>query len=49
MKKSVLYQLAMLAVVDSKLDSELKLDVLEVLMNDKSTAEWSEKREEEAK
>lgn len=47
MKKSVLYQLAMVAVVESKLESELKLDVLEVLMSDKSTAEWSEKREEE--
>ena len=49
MKKSNLYQLAMCAVIDSKLDSELKLEILELLMDDKRTAEWSEKREEEAK
>lgn len=46
MKKSNLYQLAMIAVVDSDLHASVKLEVLEVLMEDKRVAEWSEKREE---
>lgn len=46
MKKSDIYQLAMLAVVDSEdIEAHDKLEVVEVLMNDKRVAEWSEKQE----
>ena len=47
MKRSELYQMAMVAVVESGLPAPLKLDILEELMDAKRTAEWSEKREEE--
>lgn len=50
MKKSELYQLAMLSVVDDEsIEAADKLEVVEVLMNDKRIAEWSEKQEEEKK
>lgn len=49
MKKSECFHTAMLAVLDSKLDGEVKLEVLEALSESKSTAEWSEKREEEVR
>ena len=46
MKKSEKYQAAMVAVVNSiKLDAEVKLEVLEQLMSDKSSAVWCENRE----
>ena len=46
MKKSEKYQAAMIAVVNSiKLDAEVKLEVLERLMSDKSTAVWCENQE----
>lgn len=48
MKKSELYKLAVLSVIhDNSLDPEDKLDVMELLMNDRRVAEWSEKQEEE--
>ena len=48
MKKSELYKLAMLSVMnDNSLDPEDKLEVVELLMNDKRVSEWSEKQEEE--
>lgn len=46
MKKSEMYQAAMVAVVNSlKLEADVKLEVLEQLMNDKATAVWCESRE----
>lgn len=46
MKKSELYQTAMVAVVDSNLTADVKLEVLALLIDNKGVAEWSEKREE---
>lgn len=47
MKKSERYQYAMVAVVNStSLDAEVKLEVLETLMQDKSVAEWTENQGE---
>lgn len=49
MKKSERYQCAMVAVVNStSLDAEVKLEVLETLMDAKSVAEWMENKGEEA-
>lgn len=48
MKKSEVYNCAMIAVINSVFPAEMKLEVIEVLMNDKSVAEWSEKKEEDA-
>ena len=46
MKKSYIYQLAMLAVLATeRIEPVDKLEVVEVLMNDKRVAEWSEKQE----
>lgn len=48
MKKSELYQIAMIAVVNSNfLNAGEKLEVLERLMEDKTMAGWSEKKEAE--
>ena len=50
MKKSEIYNMAMLVIVDStELSGEFKLKILEVLMSDKSHAEWLESREAEEK
>ena len=47
MKKSEIYTLALVAVVNSRDFSVLdKLDVVKQLMDDRSVAEWSEKQEE---
>lgn len=46
MKKSELYQTAMIAVVDSNLTADVKLEVLALLIDNKRVAEWSEKKEE---
>lgn len=48
MKKSELYSMAMCCVIDnSRLDAGTKLEIIEVLMHEKSLAEWSEEKEEE--
>lgn len=47
MKKSAIYRAAMIAVLEMDATSEAKLMILEVLMNDKASAEWQEKREGE--
>ncbi len=48
MKKSEQYFMAMAAVLEHpEMRTAHKLEVLETLMSDKSTAEWSEKREAE--
>ena len=48
MKKSEKYKYAMLAVIEStQMDTRLKLEIIEALMADKSTAELVEKWEEE--
>jgi hypothetical protein len=50
MKKSEIYNMAMLVIVDStELSGEYKLEILDVLMSDKSQAEWCENREAEGK
>lgn len=47
MKKSEIYHKAMMVIVDSmKLSAEEKLEILEVLAENESTAKWCEKREE---
>lgn len=47
MKKSIRYQLAMMAVlVCNEIEAQDKLEIIETLMGDKSLAEWSEKQEE---
>ena len=47
MKKSEIYRKAMLVIVDSmKLSAEDKLEILEVLAENESTAKWCEKRED---
>jgi len=47
MKKSKLYYLAMVAVIDAAMSVEERLKVLEVLMADKQTEEFCEEREKE--
>ena len=48
MKKSEQYFMAMAAVLEyPNMTTRTKLEVLETLMSDKSSAEWSEKREAE--
>lgn len=49
MKKSEIYNLAMIAVVDSDLRATEKLKVVESLMADRNVAEYVEKAEEEDK
>ena len=47
MKKSERFYMAMIAVVeDNCINSDSKLEVLETLMESKSVAEYTEKREE---
>ena len=46
MKKSEIYLEAMRCVVKSELNTDLKLKILGVLMSDKQTAEFIEKKEE---
>lgn len=46
MKKSETYYKAMLAVVTSTMNAPDKLEILEVLMEDRRVAEFTEKREE---
>lgn len=47
MKKSEIYQEAMRCVVESELDTDLKLEIIAQLSDDKSIAEFCEKREDE--
>lgn len=50
MKKSVVYTLAMLAVVkDEQISDTVKLDVIETLLADRSVARWSEEQEAKKK
>lgn len=46
MKKSEMYKLAIIAVMKSEMGDDEKLDVIDLLINDKCTAEFMEKREE---
>jgi hypothetical protein len=46
MKKSVKYSLAMRAVLESGMDVDVKLEIIETLLDNRSTAEWVEKQEE---
>lgn len=46
MKKSEIYQEAMRCVVESELNTDLKLEIIETLVCNKRTAEFSDKREE---
>ena len=47
MKKSQMYNLAMIAVMNCGLDDEEKLEVLELLMDNKSVALYTERQEAE--
>lgn len=48
MKKSEQYKMAMAAVIlEDSLDMDETLEILETLMDDKRSAEWSEKWEAE--
>ena len=47
MLKSQIYQTAMVAVIESKFDPYIKIDVLRELMQDEKVAKWSEEREAE--
>lgn len=47
MKKSEQYYYAMLAVLNSEFKDDVKLEVLEQLIDDRKTALFVEKREEE--
>ena len=50
MKKSVVYTLAMLAVLrDEQTPSTVKLDVIEALLDDRRVAKWSEEQEAKKK
>ena len=44
MKKSAAYYYAMLAVMDSSMKSEEKIDILEMLNENRRTAEWCERQ-----
>lgn len=46
MKKSERYQKAMIAVIETEMTAEDKLEIIETLWADHSLAEWSEKQEE---
>ena len=48
MKKSEIYTIAMDAVLDSEYSNEVKIAVLDVLLDNRSTALFTEKREIEA-
>lgn len=47
MKKSELYNLAMDALLDSGYSNDIKIEVMELLIDNRSTALFTEKREEE--
>ena len=47
MNKSEKYTYAMLAVVESKLDPTVKLEVLELLSDNRNVAKWCEEQEAE--
>lgn len=49
MKESEKLYIAMMAVLNSDYEDHIRLEVLELLMDRRSTALWSEKREEEKK
>lgn len=49
MKKSEIYQAAMLSVIDDdRLDATSRLEIIAVLLNDKGIAEYSERKDAEA-
>ena len=49
MKKSVIYHMAMLSVIeDAKLDANVKLEIIEQLVGDKNLAKWSEEQDEKS-
>lgn len=47
MLKSQIYQTAMVAVIESKFDPYIKIDILRELMQDEKVAKWGEEREAE--
>ena len=47
MKKSEMYQAALIAVMESNMEVDTKLEVIDLLLDNRSSAIWSEKREEE--
>lgn len=47
MKKSEKYNLAMMAVVDTHMTAQAKLEIIEMLLADRTIAEYCEKAEEE--
>lgn len=49
MKKSEIYLEAMRCVVESELNTDFKLEIIAQLADDKETAEYTEKRQEEDK
>ena len=49
MKKSELYYTALVCVMEARLDPKTKLEVIDLLLNDKGVAEFVERREEEEK
>ena len=50
MKKSEIYQMAMVSVIDDEtLDANTRLEIIAVLQNDKGIAEYTEAREEKEK
>ena len=50
MKKSEIYQAAMVSVIDDqKIDATTRLEIIAVLQNDKEIAEYTEAREEKEK
>ena len=48
MKKSEKLYWAMIAVLNFEFEDDAKLEILELLMDERGTALWGEKREEEA-
>ena len=49
MKKSIIYHTAMLSVIeDAKLGANTKLEILTVLMQDKTIATWGEEQKEKS-
>lgn len=46
MKKTEIYNIAMDAVLDSGYSNEVKLEVIEVLMTDRTVAKYAEKAED---
>lgn len=49
MKKSVIYHMAMLSVIeDAKLDANVKLEIVKQLISDQTLAKWSEEQDEKS-